>query len=671
MRTIGFAATLLLSFFIMGSLLSACSNQESIPEVAEIPTSNDKIGEKEEQILSPEPTLVICMGQEPDSLYMYDTDMLASAHVLEAIYDGGAGINDGGTDNRSFSYQPVILQKIPSLADGDAVINQVVVSEGDRVVDMDSDPIILTSPSEEDNIPPQRVKPAGCQSAECAVEYSGGKLKMDQMVVTFRLLPKLKWSDNRQVTANDSVYSYNLNADPDTPDSKYKIDHTASYQAVNSLTVAWTGLPGYLDSTYFLNFWTPAPEHVWGKYSSLELLTAEESSRLPLGYGPYVIKEWVPNQSIILKRNPYYFRSNEGLPRFESLVFRMVGENSNTNIASIISGECDIIDQTSNLEDQVPKLLKLQEEGFLNATLVTGTLWEHADFAIKPRSYDDGYDPEKDRPDIFGDQRTRRALAMCMDRQAVVDTVIFGKSTILDTYLPPEHPLFNENVPHLPFDIEAGSALLEQVGWKLGASGIRVAQGVEHVPDGTPLAFSYYTTPAEQRQKTSNILAQSLAKCGVQVSLEYLPANEYYNSGPEGPLLGRNYDMAQFAWGTSVEPPCALWMSDHITGPVGESPEWGDLQFCGWGCENSVGFSNAEFDAVCKAALSALPGQPAYVQNHLIAQEIFAEYLPIVPLYLRLKLAATRPDMCNFKMDPTADSEMWNIEEFGYGEICN
>ena len=50
------------------------------------------------------------------------------------------------------------------------------------------------------------------------------------------------------------------------------------------------------------------------------------------------------------------------------------------------------------------------------------------------------------------------------------------------------------------------------------------------------------------------------------------------------------------------------------------------------------------------------------------AQLIFGEELPVVPLFLRLKLAATRPDMCNFIMDPTNNSEMWNIEAFDYGD---
>ena len=45
------------------------------------------------------------------------------------------------------------------------------------------------------------------------------------------------------------------------------------------------------------------------------------------------------------------------------------------------------------------------------------------------------------------DIRLRQAVAMCMDRQAVVDTVFYGQSITIDTYIPPEHPLFNpENV---------------------------------------------------------------------------------------------------------------------------------------------------------------------------------------------------------------------------------
>jgi peptide/nickel transport system substrate-binding protein len=251
-----------------------------------------------------------------------------------------------------------------------------------------------------------------------------------------------------------------------------------------------------------------------------------------------------------------------------------------------------------------------------------------------------------------------------MDRQAVVDTAMLGKTVVLDTYVPPEHPQFNPDVKTYPFDVAAGSALLEEAGWiddDGDPSTPRVAQGVEGVPDGTLLEFNYWTTGATQRQRTTQVLQASMADCGIKVNLEYWNPTEYFADGPDGPIFGRHFDMGQFAWLTGVEPPCDYFVSWEITGPIEDG-------YCGWGCTNGIGYSNGEFDAVCKAALQSLPGTPEYDQYHKEAQRLFADELPTVPLYLRLKLAATRPDMKNFIMDPTANSEFWNIENFDIGE---
>jgi peptide/nickel transport system substrate-binding protein len=616
-------------------------------------------------------TLVICLGQEPETLYIYGGNMLASSQVQEAVYDGPI-------DNRSFGYQATILEKIPSLADGDSVINVVTASEGDSVV-VGGDPVILEAG--------MTLRPAGCNADNCAITFEGGSIDLDQMVVTFSLLPGLMWSDGAALTAQDSIYAHNLANDPDTPASKYVGERSTSYEALDDTTIVWTGLPGYIDSTYFTNFWAPLPEHAWGQFTALELLEAEEAARTPLGWGAYVIDEWVAGESISLTKNTNYYRADEGLPYFENVVYRMVGENSNANIAAILSGECDIVDQTSHLDDQSELLLELQNAGQVAATFVTGTVWEHADLGINPVSYDDGYDVAAgDRPDFFGDVRTRRAIAMCFDRQAVVDTVMFGQSVVLHTYLPPQHPLFNANVTQYPFDVEAGSALLEEVGWVMGDDGVRVSAGVEGIEDGTPLEFSYWTTNATQRQQATQILAQTAAECGMQVNLEYWVAGEYFADGPEGPVFGRRFDIGQFAWLTGVEPPCYLYSSYDAPGPgevtFGEVP-WlveaiGDAKAAdspafvsGWGGSNDPGYASAAFDKACDTAQQSLPGQAAYDENHLLAQVIFADDLPVIPLYLRLKLAGTRPDMCGFIMDPTANSEMWNIEEFGYGALCD
>ena len=631
------------------------------------------------QVVTPTPeptgprTLVICQGQEPETLYPYGGSMLASSQIYHLIFDGLVGGTGGGVDDASFSYQPVLFEKLPSLADGDATIEGVAASEGDTVVDAVGGVVVLDPAAD----PPIMLIPAGGVK-EDAFAYTGGDVELDQMTATFTLRPGLMWSDGTPLTTSDSIYSFNVHADPDTPASKTSIDRTTSYEAVDDLTIVWTGLPGYKDATYFINFWSPMPEHQLGQFTAAELLEAEESARLPMGYGPYIIDEWVTGESITLSKNPNYWRADEGLPVFETVVVRMVGENSNANIAAILSGECDIVDQTSHLDDQSELLLELQASGQLNATFVTGTIWEHIDYGIQHVDYDDGWQAG-DRPDFFSDLRTRQAFLMCMDRQSVVDTVMFGQSVVLDTYLPPQHPVFNADVAHYDFDVEAGSALLEEAGW-VDDDGdpltARVYQGDNpYIPAGTALAVTYETTSATQRIQAMAVLQNSMADCGIEVELINSPASEWFADGPEGKLFGRRFDLGQFAWLTGVEPPCDLFYTDETPGPIGDDTyisimNGKEYPYAGWGAANDTGFSNDEYDAVCRSALQSLPGTPEYESLHLEAQQIFSDNLPVAPLYLRLKLAATRADMCGFIMDPTANSEMFNAEEFDYGECA-
>ncbi len=661
---------------ISNMILAACSLEPTTPVetiVKTVVVTEIIAGEPVEiiQVVTPTPepegprTLVICQGQEPDTLYPWAGNMLAKSQILEAISEGSWT----GIDTNSFSFQGVILEKLPSLADGDATLSVVTVSEGDLVVDAEGFVVSLDPTTEIYLIPAGGGDP---------ILYEGGEIQLDQLSVTFKLLPDLVWSDGTPLTATDSVYTFNLIADPDTPQSKFTLERTASYEAFDDLTVVWTGLPGFLDSEYYTNFWGPSPEHVWGQYTAAELIEAEQSSRAPLGYGAYVIEEWRQGDSVTLTKNPNYFRADEGLPAFETVVYRFVGENSNTNIASILSGECDVVDQTSGLDNQSELLLELQASGQLNATFVTGTIWEHIDFGIQHIEYDDGMQTGE-RPDYFSDVRTRQAFTMCMDRQSVVNTVLFGQSIVIDTYLPPQHPLYNDQVATYPFDPEAAGALLDEVGWiddDGNAFTPRVASGVIGVTDGTPLSVTYETTGSSLRQQITAIIQQSLAQCGIETSIQYYPASEWFMEGPEGKLFGRRFDLGEFTWSTGVQPRCDLYLSSQVPGTEGET--WVSIQdgeertfsTSGWSGQNNPGFTNPEFDLACSTALGSLSGQPEYSASHLEAQAIFAEELPVAPLFLKLKLAATRPDMCNFIMDPTANSEFWNIEAFDYGECA-
>jgi peptide/nickel transport system substrate-binding protein len=443
--------------------------------------------------------------------------------------------------------------------------------------------------------------------------------------------------------------------------------HTASYQALDELTTEWRGLPDNLDSTYFINFFTPAPEHAWGQYTASELLTAEESNQKPLGWGPYVVEDFDPEEGITLRKNENYFRSSEGLPHFEKLVMRFVDADLNADLAMLFSGECDVLGGPQGIGvisiQELELLLELTNTGKINATFVSGTVFWNLDFGIQPASYDDGWQPG-DRPDFFSDVRVRRAFALCLDRQRIMEFATLNQSLITDTYIPPQHPLYNPNVTQYPFDPVAGSALLEEAGWVMGQDGVRTYAGNSpRIPQGTRLSVENYIRSIFN-QGAAQVMVDSLAQCGIEMEPSYWERDPLFAGGPEGEVFGRNFELAQFVWLTGSEPPCDLWLSENIPGE--------DLAIfpSGWGGQNNTGFSNAEYDQACRNALQTLPGQPGYVENHQLAQEIFADQLPVIMLYFNIISGATRSDFCGYILDPTLDADTWNIEEFDYGPDC-
>jgi peptide/nickel transport system substrate-binding protein len=534
------------------------------------------------------------------------------------------------------------------------------------------------------------VRPFGCTQPECALAWDGGPLEMAQLSATFTLLPGLQWSDGQPLTAGDSVFSYSVARQCRLENgpcggaglasgNPWTAERTASYAALDERSVRWTGVPGFLDPDYRTNFFHPLPEHLLGEVPPADLLQAEEN-RLPLGWGPYLLDRWVPGDHIRLLKNPGYFRAGQGLPAFDMLIFRLIGQEGDRNLAAISSGMCDVLDQSASaaLLGAAQDVLGQETGGEFQAHFFASPVWEHAAFGLQPVAFDDGLQPGADPPALFNDPRTRRAIAMCMDRQGIVEQVLLGQSDVPASFLPAEHPLFNPEVAQYPFDPQAGAALLQEVGWIDDDGDVetpRLARGIPFVVDGTPLAFTYQTSLAEQRRQAAEFLAASLVECGIQVELAFVEAETLYAPGPEGPLFGRRFEMAQLAWATGGQPPCALFTSGEVPGPPqGSWIPFGLLEPRpfprGWGGQNETGYSNPEYDRACRAALETLPGQPGYAESHALAQQIFAAELPVVPLYRQVNLAITRPDFCEFEPDPTARSELWNLEVFDVGEGC-
>lgn len=635
---------------LVATILAACQPQTSTVEVTRVITSEPVMIEgtpviqtqviTEEKVVTatPEPVeakpkdLIVCMAQEPETLYSLGGSMLAMSAVLHAVYE-----NDVTT--LSYDFQAQGIEALPNFDDGTAVINTVTANPGDMVVDTSVNPVAWG-----DGV---TVKNAAGEE----VTFDGNPVELQQMVVETTFKPRV-WSDGTPVSAEDSVYTFELSKDPDTPVGKYAIERTASYEAVSDLTVRWTGLPGYIDSEYYLRFWGPLPKHAWSQYSAAELLEAEESSRMPMGDGAFMITEWVAGDHISMVKNENYYRSGEGLPYLDSVTYRFIPD-TNSLVAQLLAGQCDIGTQDGMDVGQAPFLIEAENNGILTPYFQTGTVFEHIDFNIDP------IDPAATR--WFTDVRVRQALTLCTDRQSMVDNIFYGRSETISSYIPSVHPLFNPDNVQWPYDATEGNRLLDEAGFTdTDGDGIR-----NHPETGENFSVSLGTTSGnEMRQQLTQIFKENQSLCGIEISLEYLPAGEWFADGPDGVLFGRKFQLGEFAWLTGVNPACDLYISDQIPGPAEELNEDGTAKYpSAWGGQNESGWRNADYDAACKAALAALPGTAEYEDNHKQAQLIFSQELPVIPLFLRLKVAAARPEILNFGVDPTQNSEMYNVFE--------
>jgi len=573
------------------------------------------------------------MSEEPHTLYWHGRDSVFEEAVLHGLYE-----NDFTT--LSYRYQPQGLEKIPSLAHGDAATRVVPVNAGDRVVNADGDVVSLALGDKVATV-----------NGEIVTFDGSSTLLMDQLVVDY-VMTQRYWADGRPVTASDSVYSFQLAVHPDTPGNKYETDRTASYQATGNLSVRWAGLPGFKDDSYETNFQHPLPRHTWGGLSPAELVTADLSSRLPLGDGPFKIVEWLPGHSIRLEPNPYYHRSQKGLPRLDSVTFLFIPD-TNQRLSLLLAGQCQIVTHDGLNPDLISFFQEAEEAQLLKASIRPGRIGLQVSFGINSwADYGDGIG----RPDWFEDVRVRQAVAMCINRQQIINSILDGRSIVSHSYVPVIHPLYASDVSQWPFDTTSANAFLEEAGYQdSDEDGLR-----EDPITGNDFRVSLITSLDRTERQIGQLLQESLRSCGIELVIEALP-DQLQMVGEENRVTGRRFDLALTTTQASHNPACDRFASWQIGGPDGETnPQTGDI-FTRWDGDNHSGWSDPTFDSACASALNALPGTLDYDLYHQQAQMIFSENLPVLPLFPLTRTTVSRPEVPHTNNDPSQNSELWNL----------
>ncbi len=636
----------LLIFTIL--LISACQADSAVVNNSEdIPTSDEDSR-----------MLTVCLAYEPESLYPYAASSHAAQDVLQAIYDGPIDLVNGQA-------VPVILSYLPSYQDDSARLVQVDVQAGDPVVDVYGDVTNLQAGT--------KVFPSGCRETACSITWDGtSAIQMDQPVANFELLAGLTWSDGVPLIAANSVYSFRLAGDAETPGNKTYNEHTASYSALDETTIEWKGLPGLLTDQFEDYFWMPLPEHAWDQYSPAELLASETVARNPLGWGPYVMDEWIEGEYIRLKKNPNYFRAEEGLPKFDMLTFKITDPFGDTNMANlkfdrepyaqfdfdvgefdqqVNQNGCDLISSTVDVTDQL-NVINILMNYFSDAVVqVHEGLGKQAQWLLfNQRTYVDGQNT------LFSSTTMRSAVAACLERGELAETVFFNLVDIPQT-ISLDYPESDADPNSLlQPDRASGMALLNESGWVDGDP--RTAQSIEGFEEGAPLSIDYLVSDDALSMAVANHNKQSLGECGMQVNLISVSPEVLWDRTESESIFKGNYHMVQLEWPLPLQDPCALFASNHLPS---EENEFLGLNFSG--------FSNGRLDAICEE----LQSTHLSVERQALLNEIEAilnSELALVPLYSSADLMVTRNDFCEMDSGSNDLSELAQIESFDYGETC-
>ena len=239
------------------------------------------------------------------------------------------------------------------------------------------------------------------------------------------------------------------------------------------------------------------PQHV---YEGTDVQKNPANSK-PIGTGPFRLDSYQPDSELRFSANEDYFKDD--LPYLDEVVMRIIPDKGN-QVVALEAGEVDFLFGTPGPD--LPRLQQAGDYGFLETAINPG-----GSNCIMTVTFN------LERP-MFQDVRTRRAIGHAIDREQFVDRVLFGQGRVAEAPISSGIPFAHVTGLDLPdFDPAAAGEQLDEAGWKRSGDAVRTAAGVEGVPDGTPLSFSFTHFPTFKAY--AELLRAQLAEVGAEVEL--------------------------------------------------------------------------------------------------------------------------------------------------------
>jgi peptide/nickel transport system substrate-binding protein len=377
----------------------------------------------------------------------------------------------------------------------------------------------------------------------------------DGRTSTWHLRRGAAFSDGHPITSADILFSFELYMDDTLHVSlydffkpygkKFELSAPDSYTVVIRTAGPYAMLVPVVSSVYV------QPKHVLeAAYRSGRFSAAYNVSTPPeslVTSGPWMLKQYVPNEKTVLTRNPHWYgvdARGQRLPYLDELVFVIVPDQ-NTAALKFEAGEVDALDDVK--PENYQRYEKGQKAGNYTfydrgASLNTNFFWFNLNRVRDAKSgkkIGSTY-VSAAQYSWFSNRDFRKAVSKAIDRDAIIRSVYYGQAVKnWSTATPGNAGWYTPDVVHYDYDLEGARKLIAGLGWK-----DRNGDGFVEDAQGNPVRFSIKTNSSNMlRVNTCTFIKDDLAKIGIQCDpapLEFntLITNLRTDFQYEGILLG-------------------------------------------------------------------------------------------------------------------------------------
>ena len=448
----------------------------------------------------------------------------------------------------------------------------------------------------------------------------------EHTVWTLKLRPGITWNDGQPFTADDVVFSTELQLNNETLGQHFTYkEWIESVEKVDDLTVVFNlnkpnvrfALERYSDNLCGIDWFVP--KHIWeGVEDPVTFKNFDLEKGLPLGTGPYTLYKVTENETIWVRNDDWWAAETglKNLPEPKKIIYSFVGPEEIRVATGIDNGFDSMQDITLGsfeaLSAQNPAWIAFQEE--------MPYVWP--DPCARSLSLNNAVEP-------WNDKDMRWVLNYVMDRQQIIDIAYEGTS-IMGPYPWPLYPSMQPFVDLVPAETIAKFTQPDLVK----AEEIMVAKGYEKIDkywtkDGQELGLEIQVHEAfSELERVADVYGEQLQRFGINAVKMKLTGGTWGDNAATG-----NYE-AQSGWqtcGSIVEPWNTLrqLVSEDIA-PIGERYQLP--------LTNRFRWQNAEYTELVDQISVLGWDDPKLFELTERALEIYYDELPVIPTAQSKKL---------------------------------